>query len=237
MKTTTSTRRLTHERFIHRVRDLIVADALTRNVITAEQADMLHHTKLLYGVGAPGVRGVCYYDAWRNGHGDVPVVEIAAMMQESWVQLAGTTIHELGHVLAGHGAGHSNDWKDAAVKLGFAKRPKAAGQVYRLAMLTARIRHAVYAIADEIGDGSPTFRMVIGPSGASAPVPAKPRPCGAGIGTKGGTSRGRGSGSRLVKAECGCGRIIRASRSTFQLGAIDCRVCGTVFETEVPPFD
>jgi hypothetical protein len=44
----------------------------------------------------------------------VDVIEIAATAQESWVQLAGTVVHELGHVLAGWNAGHGKDWKAAA---------------------------------------------------------------------------------------------------------------------------
>ena len=144
------------------------------------------HTKLLYGVGDGTYRGVTVFDAWENGVGRVDVVEVAATGQESWIQLAGTVIHELGHVLAGMAAGHSNQWKDAAVALGFRKRPAAAGQVYHLAMIDPAILHAVHDLARRIGDGRPEFRTHAIPT-----LPTVPRPCSAGIGTKGGRSRGK----------------------------------------------
>ena len=54
---------------------------------------------------APGLRGVTIYSRWANGHGPHdpdPFVEICAAGEESIVQLAGTTIHELAHVVLGH---------------------------------------------------------------------------------------------------------------------------------------
>ncbi len=100
-------RNSTHEAYIAGVRDLI----LERAELTDEQRERLAHTKLMYGAGQAGVRGVCFFDAWENGIGKVAVVEIGAMTQESWLQLAGTTLHELAHVLAGNKAGHSAEWK------------------------------------------------------------------------------------------------------------------------------
>jgi hypothetical protein len=50
-------------------------------------------------VGDGTYRGVTVFDAWENGVGRVDIVEIAATGQ-----VAGTVIHELGHVLAGRGA-------------------------------------------------------------------------------------------------------------------------------------
>ncbi len=225
MRTTTTT----HEEFIQKVRDIAVADALRREAISAEEADRLQHAKLVYGLGVGLYRGICHYGAWRNGVGPVEAIEIAATAEESWVQLAGTTIHELGHALAGVGAGHDKDWKDACVRLGFTKRPAAAGQVYFLSLIRSEIRRQVYELAGEIGDGSPDFaRFGVG-TGITV---SKPRPCSQGHGTRGGTSRGKGSGSRQVKATCGCGRIIRASRSVLEGAPIRCEACGEAFEIE-----
>lgn len=219
----------THELFIHRVRDLAIAYARAEGVVDEAMLTRLAHAKLLYGVGAAGVRGVCHYDAWQNGIGKVDVVEIAASVQESWVQLAGTTIHELGHVLAGWGHGHDAGWKDATISLGFVKRPDAAGQVYRLALFTPAIRHAIYALAAEISDGSPAFSTY----GLGALIGfgfnfTKPRPCSAGIGTKGGKSRGAGSGSRLRLWECRCERPVKVRIASDDFQA-HCDRCGEAF--------
>lgn len=94
---------LTHEAFIHAIRDMIAARA---EPVVAEK---LRRIKLTYGFGAPGLRGVTIYSKWANGHGPEdpdPFVEICASGEESVVQLAGTTVHELGHVVAGWDAGH-----------------------------------------------------------------------------------------------------------------------------------
>jgi hypothetical protein len=85
----------TLEIYIHAVRDAVIARALDRNSITAEQGERLAHTKLLYGVGDGTYRGVMVFDAWENGLGRVDTVEIAATGQESSIQLAGTVIHDL----------------------------------------------------------------------------------------------------------------------------------------------
>ena len=46
-------------------------------------------------------RGVTVFDAWENGIGRVDIVEVTATGQESWIQLAGMVLYELGHVLTG----------------------------------------------------------------------------------------------------------------------------------------
>jgi hypothetical protein len=53
------------------------------------------------------------------------------------------------------------------------------------------------------------------------------KPCMAGIGTRGGKSRGKGSGSRLRKFQCSCGQIVRASCD--ELPALHLP-CGTGFQ-------
>jgi hypothetical protein len=85
----------THERYLHAVRDVVIARALDRGTITADDGARLTHTKLLYGVGDGTYRGVTVFGAWENGVGRVDIVEIAATGQESWIQLAGTVIHDL----------------------------------------------------------------------------------------------------------------------------------------------
>jgi len=218
------TRTTTHERFIDQCRQAIVSHALSIGTVTAEQAEQLLHAKLLYGVGDGSYRGICHYDAWENGVGRVAVVEIAAIAQESWTQLAGTTLHELGHVLAGFASGHGTEWKDAAVQLGFVIRPAAAGQIYHLAMFAPALRAQIYALAAKIGDGHPAFRTFGG-----APLVVKPRPCSMGVGTRGGTSRGKGSGSRLRLWECACPRPVKVRVSSDDFRA-HCDLCNSAFK-------
>ena len=209
-QTRAQSRQTTHELYLHGVRDLVVARATTRGAITAEQAFRLAHTKLLYGVGDGSYRGVTLFNAWHHGTdttatipadsataaagaGRVDIVEVAATGQESWVQVAGTVIHELAHVLlAGHAAGHGTAWKDAAVTLGFSKRPAAAGQTYHLSMIEPAVRYAVHDLAQRIGDGRPEFRAMLMPTGAGTPT--VPRPCSAGVGTRGGGVAWQGFG-------------------------------------------
>jgi hypothetical protein len=69
------------------------------------QGERRAHTKLLYGVGDGTYRGVTVFDAWENGVGRVDIVEIATTGQESWVQLAGTVIHDPLTALTGRSGG------------------------------------------------------------------------------------------------------------------------------------
>jgi hypothetical protein len=201
---------VSHESFIHGVR-AIVAD---RAPVAARQR--LLSAKLVYGAGSGEYRGVCFYQAWTNG--DVhEFVEIAATGEESNVQLAGTTIHELGHVLAGPGAGHGPGWRTASRVLGLTVT-SAAGQAYAPEHFAPDVWRAIERLAFPT-DGRPTFRA-IGPV-----VPkAKLRPCPMGIGTRGGRSRGPGSGSRLRLWECQC--QVRVARDHFDA---TCNVCHHVY--------
>ena len=226
----TTTDHATTERYIHAVRAAIIEWARAEGQLTDEQLAKLAATKLLYGIGDGTYRGVCHYEAWATNGTKVDVVEIAANAQESWVQLAGTTLHELGHVLAGWGCGHGNEWKDCTLSLGFTRRPAAAGQRYHLAMFAPALRHAIYELAKAINDGTPAFRTyglgAGGLAGLFGGITIKP--CSAGVGTKGGKSRGTGSGSRLRLWECGCERPIkvRVASDTF---AAHCDHCGEAF--------
>lgn len=219
-----------HEEFLRLVRSAVIGRAVGAGRVSEEEAEKLMHTKLVYGVGDGRYRGVCHYGAWENGIGNVDVIEVAASGEESWVQLAGTTMHELGHVLAGWGAGHSEDWKAAAERLGL-RRAMAAGQVYQTAQFDPMIRVEAARLAQQIADGNPAFfsasRLVALGRPATTGVGRgyKPRPCTAGYGTKGGTSRGTGSGSRMVKCECfapDCGYQVRTTAKWIAVGAPWC---------------
>lgn len=216
----------THESFIHSVRNAALAYAapldpageLRPNAnLTMEERQQLSASKLLYGI-FPGVRGVTFYGVWKGPQPEV--IEISAVGEESWVQLAGTTIHELAHVLAGHGAGHGADWKAKARQLGL-RLPKAAGMEYKLAYFAPALRMLIASLPHP-SDGTPDFLKGVHVPRSSA------RPCSAGVGTHGGKSRGPGSGSRLRKFICQCTPpiIIRASRDQLDC---TCNLCHTVF--------
>lgn len=194
----------THEEFIHAVR---MAAAASPALKEGEKEKILQ-TKLMYGIGERGLRGVTYYGKWNTlGHGNgsaqpcpdcppVDLAEVCAAGEESPIQIAGTTVHELGHVLAGWGAGHGKEWKEACARLGL-RHVKAAGTMYLMANFQPRIREVIASMGTPT-DGRPMFRdgsLAVG----------KPGICTQGIGTRGGKSRGVGSGSRMLKVTCPSG--------------------------------
>lgn len=207
--------RLTHEQFIHAVIDL----GLSR---LDEEERIKCKARVTYGAGQPSLRGVTYFGRWLTQDGEtIPFVEICSFGEESPVQLAGTTLHEMGHVLAGFGAGHSGEWKAACERLGLSGI-KAAGTSYELDMLAEDIRSKVVALIDRLELAKPS-------NGAQGFPHAKPRPCPMGIGTRGGKSRGVGSGSRLRKFVCECEPplIIRASRDEAHC---TCSICSAEYK-------
>jgi hypothetical protein len=227
----------THEAFIHAIREA----AAQSPALTLEEATKIRSVKLTYGIGERGLRGVTYYGKWNTlGHGagsksagacvDCPPVdfaEICAAGEESPIQLAGTTVHELGHVLAGWGAGHAKGWKEACARLGL-RHVKAAGTMYLMANFQPRIREVIAAMGNPI-DGRPLFHDGSAARGASGV-------CTQGYGTRGGKSRGVGSGSRMLKVACpsaeGCdisGKPYTARLSAYwlTLGAPVCPVHNT----------
>lgn len=210
---------MNHQEFIERVAHI----ALSR-LPESERAQC--EARITYGAGQPGLRGVTYYGAWQNGgEKPVPFVEVCAFGEESPVQLIGTTIHELGHVLAGPGAGHGKDWKAACERLGL-RKVRAAGTSYCLAMLAPDIREQIARLpSPEDGEPIGAHRPGIGP------VVVKPKPCPMGTGTRGGKSRGKGSGSRMRKFVCQCDPpiIVRAARDELP---VTCDCCGSRFERE-----
>jgi len=174
----------------------------------------------------PGLRGVTVFGTWKNGdptHHDF--IEVCAAGEEHPTQLAGTTLHELAHCLAGHKAGHGKAWKEACEKLGL-RRAKAAGHTYLNAGFAPTLREAIVDLAQP-RDGQPAFFGLGGALGGSRP---QPRPCSLGIGTRGGKSRGKGSGSRLRKWACPCGVICRVASDDFQA---TCQRCGEAFARDV----
>lgn len=225
----------THEQFVHAVRTAALTVAAD---LTDAERSKLAGVKMVYGRGTHGLRGLTAYGAWKHaghdhnahttgtddkGH-EIDLIEICALGEESWVQLAGTTLHELGHSLAGWTAGHDKDWKAACARLGL-RRVHAAGTQYLLANFTPVLRLALEALPKP-SDGTPS-------NGVHGSIrhtkKGTARVCSAGIGTKGGKSRGVGSGSRLRKYVCSHGQIIRASTDDLQA---TCNVCNQPFMLE-----
>lgn len=217
---------VTHEVFIHAVAQAAMQYA------GAEIAAKLASIKLVYGAGRDGIRGITYFQRWQNADGTEgepsAFVELGAFTQRDWVQVAGTTIHELAHVVAGWEAGHGPEWKAACVTLGL-RRMKAAGTNYCLAHFAPALRNAV-AHMPKPADGAPVCGLetqYIGTRKGKLNI----KGCAAGIGTKGGKSRGAGSGSRLRLWECegmeGHKPVkVRVSSDTF---AATCDCCNTAF--------
>ncbi len=211
---------LTREAFVHAVRDAVVATA----PINADQRAAIIGAKLVYGAGDGGYRGICYYGAWHNDNAGHAFVEIAATGEENACQLAGTTVHELGHVIAGPGAGHGPDWRKACALLGL-NDAQATGHVYTHEGFRPELRDAVMALG-EPNDGKPTFGMLSGPL---APRIGKVKPCPMGRGTRGGKSHGKGSGSRLRLWECACPSPVKVRVASDNFAA-HCDTCGAAFE-------
>lgn len=186
---------LTHEEYIQNIRD----GAAASPALLDGERDKVLAVKLMYGIGNHARRGVTYYGKWNNGCKDCPTVDLAevcASGEESPIQVAGTTIHELGHVLAGWGAGHGKEWKAACGRLGL-RHVKAAGTQYLMASFQPRIRDVIGSMGNPM-DGKPTFldgSLAHGKAGV----------CTMGYGTRGGKSRGVGSGSRMLKVQCPTG--------------------------------
>lgn len=208
----------THEQYIQAVRDIAV-----QRLNDEERAAALD-AKLVYGAGSSHTRGVTYFGCWKNGH-DHAFAEICAFGEDSHIQVAGTTLHELAHVIAGPGAGHGKGWLEACKRLGLLF-VRAAGTNYSMACFAPEIRLAIAALPKPT-DGQPRPLEGFGANGA--PVKFKIRPCSAGVGVKGGKSRGTGSGSRLRKFVCGCGVIARVGRDEFNA---TCGDCGTAFKRD-----
>lgn len=227
----------THETYIQRVADLAI-DRLSRfgppTREIAEFRDKARRCKLVYGAGDTRTRGVTYFSRWANGHGPEnpdPFVEVCAFGEHSVVQLAGTTIHEIGHVTAGHKAGHGKAWKAACHQLGL-RRIKAAGTNYAPAMFAPDLREQLWNLEPPT-DGNPAGNGQAGGIDLMAFLATLLGPgqtvggCTAGHGARGGRSRGKGSGSRLLKVECGaCGCNVRMTRKWIETAGTPTCGCG-----------
>jgi hypothetical protein len=185
-------RTLSHEQFCHAVREI----AVSRLTEDSPKAKLLA-AKLVYGIGGGSYRGICYYGAWHNGQ-TTDFIEIAATGEESALQLAGTTIHETGHVLAGPGAGHGKEWKDACFALGL-RNVMAAGQQYDGSAFAPETLSAILALG-EPSDGNPNFRQIGAGNFVGLP-PAVVKPCPMGRGRRGGRMT---QSTRLRLYECEC---------------------------------
>ena len=184
-------------------------------------ANALNQVHLVFGSGPRRRDLPTLHRAWGGGEAvdPLPLVEIAAIGGLSPPETCHVVLHELAHILA-PGMGHGKVWRHAARQVGLV-RPRAAPDAGELADWNAI---------------SPALCTVL----QAIPVPTEPapaeywydwqrRPCGAGYGTRGGSSRGEGSGSRYLKATCqhpGCGYQVRVTRKWLALGAPWCPVAG-----------
>lgn len=199
---------ITHEQYLAAVRDVVIKEA----DITGEEKTALENVKLVYG-HRHGRYGFTCYDSWENKDGKHAVIQLCLNAEESLLQLATTTIHELGHVIAGHAAGHGPEWKAACRRLGFPGARAVGFNPHD--PLSLNIQQAILKIPEPT-DGKPNkdFDEAVTTAG----------PCGQG--TRGGKSRGKGSGSRLKKIECPkCGYAARTTKKWLEVGLPTCP-CG-----------
>ncbi len=215
---------VTHETYIAQIA------ALACRHLAPKERELIDAIKLVYGAGSSGLRGVTYYNKWRGAGapGSAPFVEICAFGQSSALQIAGTTLHELGHVLE-HGAGHNGVWKAACERLGL-RCAMAAGTEYKWSMFEASLRVAICALPTP-DDGEPVVDLMgtlAGGAWGLIPFGQVLKPCGAGQGTKGGTSRGKGSGSRSRLYHCACVPPVKLRAATNTL-ACHCDHCSGAF--------
>lgn len=260
---------VTHEKIVTAVYQL----ALQRPGLSNEERQTLREIKLVYGAGPSGTRGITYYHRWAKPcacgkpHGPahkktakceperklVPFVAVCGTAQESLVQAIGTTLHELGHVLAGLQAGHGDEWKAACAKLGLVNM-LAAGTAYSwdTNFEDGDWLKALQTLPQITDDGEPAnvdemlqaLHKLLGPN-ANLPWsmrPTKIKPCTAGWGARGGKSRttiatmatGQGPKSRLLLWQCKCATPFKVRATAKNSAGMEfkatCGHCGAAFE-------
>lgn len=211
---------VTHEDYIRSV----VQAVLDYPDLAEGDREKIEAIKLVYGAGDHSRRGVTYFNRWaREGADPVPLVEICAFGQDTsnLLQVAGTTIHELGHVCAGHMAGHSKDWKFACERLGLIGI-KAAGTEYCEDNFDPVLLKAIKALPAPT-EGKPCAWGALG--GITKRTTGS---CTLGFGVMGGKSRGPGSGSRLRLYECECVPPVKIRASRDDLNCT-CGICNARF--------
>lgn len=222
---------VTHEAYINGVVEAakaMVARSITNpdgstNDEAVNKLRKLNEIKVVYGMGGvPGALGVTYYSKWTPSLGTwcgkqiqgpvkpTAIVEVCAAGQKDWTEVAHTVVHELGHVIAGYGHGHDKVFKDVCKELGLRIAKAVAGNYSRsLSNFDPKLRRAITSLP------LPTDGTPIQIANRLGVVPTD-KPCGAGVGTRGGKSRGTGSGSRLLKCCCnGCGYTVRVTKTWF----------------------
>jgi len=199
----------THEQYIAAV----VAAVLLLPSLLPEDRRAIASVRLAYGAGEQGTMGVTMFNRWKSRDGSTRhfVAVCATCQPEGALLLAETVVHELAHARAGWQAGHGPVWVAACARLGLidakATYTHNAKPTWSPGLLTALLR------LPEPSEGRPVY------------IPgerAKPRPCPAGIGTKGGKSRGPGSGSRNKLWQCACGTKIRHAGKLLRAKCLDC---------------
>jgi hypothetical protein len=171
---------------------------------------------------------------WTRGDEDVHELFVGAEGLSRGAQaLMGTLLHEAGHAMAEargvqdtsrQGRYHNRKFQAIAQELGIevehseslgwssTTMPDTTAAIYEEAILDLDAAMVAYRYGLE-GFGLPTAGGAVGTSG-TVRLPRAPR---------------RTNNNNGVSASCGCGRKIRVSRSTLELGSIACGICGEAF--------
>lgn len=216
-------REYTHEQYIADVRDIVLRHVESQDSVSntdkAAIRDALTQTKMVYGLGMPRTRGRTVYKAWKRGDAIHHACEVCAGCELGPTQLAGTTIHELAHVIA-PASGHGKLWKEATNLLGL-RGAKAGGTDYTEQTFAADVWQAIAALP-KMTDGESVMKQQ-NRLGADVKAMLGAGVCSQGIGVRGGTSRGVGSGSRMLRCHCErCGYTARVTRKWLDIGAPIC---------------
>jgi hypothetical protein len=175
---------------------------------------------------------------WTRGDGaDVHELFVGAEGLSRGAQaLMGTLLHEAGHAMAEQrgvqdtsrqGRYHNRKFQAIAQELGIevthdeslgwssTTMPDDTAAIYSEAIMDLDAAMVAYRYGLEgFTFGTPTAGGAVGTSGTIR-LPK--------------VTTGRKSNNNGISASCGCGRKIRVSRSTLELGSIACGICGEAF--------